>query len=627
MLPILKTLEFSKIVPLSERSVEKINFREGINKFLAENGSGKTTLTDLIEHSLVRDAHAFAWNVFSKKRVDRTAYVKSEWVFGTEKNSITHELTDAGARTRITSSKFSNKAHTKDMYSDFIYSKTNLSLEQIQKLFEGVYYKRENDLNLLGTPGKESLMDFFELLNKAIRMDTPTTIKLRNQIGEIKRQIDLRKNNKRKIEATLEKMEIIFAGADSSADALDNIGSRKGDLERNNTQLKEDAEKSRKASLNLEQEDQEILNKLDKEQETLLEIRTKLDSLKSNRYALQSHLNNLNNELDGFKKLGNVDYSSIKEAWEKKQTCELCGSSIFNHWDERVKEGCPSCGTFWKNIPKAIQESISNGQKNISKEARDIQTEIEKNELELRTTQEDIEKLEKDEKKINDCLKSLREKLATNNSRRRKLQSQNDEINLKIQRIGVELGSLSAQEKMVNQDESIGLLKVNLEKINAELENYNAQLDRYERELPEQEELQQILNNFTRSTKEIFGYSMLADTDTRVITISKDDSERDFEALSWSERYFIDVVFRISVFNFLIENGIMKKGFLILDSPEAALDPHRLGLLANLINKHKSTITFTIATRVAKFYNQLEGNPLEIRKQTQTSLFDFISTS
>lgn len=125
MLPILKQLEFSKILPLSEKSVETISFRAGINKFLAENGAGKTTLTDLIEHSLVRDAHAFAWNVFSKKRVDKTAYVKAEWTFGEEVNSIIHELTDAGARTRVTSAKFSNKAHTRDMYSDFLYSRTN----------------------------------------------------------------------------------------------------------------------------------------------------------------------------------------------------------------------------------------------------------------------------------------------------------------------------------------------------------------------------------------------------------------------------------------------------------------------------------------------------------------------
>ena len=69
-------------------------------------------------------------------------------------------------------------------------------------------------------------------------------------------------------------------------------------------------------------------------------------------------------------------------------------------------------------------------------------------------------------------------------------------------------------------------------------------------------ELQKILNNFTRSTKEIFGYSMLADTDTRVITITKDDSNRDFAAMSWSEKYFIDVVFRLAIFNFLIETGI-----------------------------------------------------------------------
>ena len=38
----------------------------------------------------------------------------------------------------------------------------------------------------------------------------------------------------------------------------------------------------------------------------------------------------------------------------------------------------------------------------------------------------------------------------------------------------------------------------------------------------------------------------------------------------------------------------------------------------------KDKITFVLATRVKNFYDQLEGSALEIRKQTQTSLFDFI---
>ncbi|MFW9922451.1 MAG: hypothetical protein ACFFDW_04085 [Candidatus Thorarchaeota archaeon] len=625
MLPLLKSLEFSKIVPLSEKSVEKISFKEGINKFLAENGSGKTTLTDLIEHSLVRDAHAFAWNVFSKKRIDRSAYIKAEWFFGDEENTITHELTDAGARTRVTSAKFSNKAHTRDMYSDHLYSKTNLNLEQFQKIFEGVYYKRENDLNLLGTPGEENLMDFFELLNKAIRIDTPGSIKLRNKIGEIKRQIDLRKTNKRKYEATLEKMEIIFAGTESSADAIDTIGARKGQLERNSNQLRDEMEKKRLNSLQIEEEDQKILDKLDKDQEVLLEIRLKIDSLKSNRYTMESELRRLNNELEGFNKLGNINYDQIKTNWKNKEICELCGTSIYSHWDERITKGCPSCGTDWKNIPLTVKEAVSTTKTKIDQETRDIQNEIEKISHKLRTIEEDITKYEKEEFDTTNSHKSLREQLAINNTRRRKIQQENDEINQKIQRIGTELGSLSAQEKMVNQDESIGLIKVNLERINYELEDLFAQLAQLERELPEQKELQQILNNFARTTKEIFGYSMLADTDTRVITISKDDSARDFAAMSWSERYFIDVVFRIAIFHFLIENGIISRGMLVLDSPEAALDPFRLELLAGLINKNKDKINFVIATRVNDFYNALDGYPLEIKKQTQTSLFDFIN--
>ncbi|NHJ85073.1 MAG: hypothetical protein FK734_06400 [Asgard group archaeon] len=625
MLPILTSLEFSKILPLSEKSTENITFHKGINKFLAENGSGKTTLTDLIEHSLVRDAHAFAWNVFSKKRADRTAYVKSEWTFGNEANSIIHEFTDAGARTRVTSSKFSNKALTRDMYSDFLYSRTNLSLEQTQKLFEGVYYKRENDLNLLGTPGEENLMEFFELLNKAIRMETPATIKLRNEIGETKRQIEMRKNNKRKIETQIEKMEIIFASAETSAQALDSIGDRKGALVRDNNNLKDEIDKIWKALQAVEDDDENMISELDTNQNSLMNIRSKQDQLKSQRYVLQSNIERLQNELEGYSKLGVVNYQEIKSNWSKKQSCELCGSTIFNQWDERIAIGCPVCGTDWKKIPKEVQNSINN-HKIKNDPARDIQNEIDKLTHELRGIEEDLIKNENEEDELANTNKNLREKLSSNNVRRRELQRKNEEFNQKIQRIGVELGSLTAQEKMVNQDESIGLLKVNLEKINSELEKYQLQLERLEKELPEQKELQQILNNFTRTTKEIFGYSILADTDTRIITITKDDSNRDFAAMSWSERYFIDVVFRIAIFHYLIENNIMTRGLLILDSPEAALDPFRLELLANLINRNKDKIDFIIATRVNKFYDILDGKALDIRKQTQTSLFDFIST-
>jgi predicted ATPase len=600
MLPVLKTLEFSKILPLSEKSIEKIDFKNGINKFLAENGSGKTTLTDLIEHSLVRDAHAFAWNIFTKKRVDRTAYVKSEWVFGDEKASILHEFTDAGARTRVTSSKFSNKAHTRDMYSDFLFSKTNLLLEQTQKLFEGVYYKRENDLNLLGTSGDESLMDFFELLNKTIRMETPTTIKLRNQIGETKRQMDMRKNKKRQIEMQIE-------------------------LQRDSSKLKSDLDKSWKELDKLEKDDQKIFDRLDRDQESLLEVRAKQDELKGNRYSLISTLDRLERELDGYKKLGKVNYEAIKNNWEKKQNCELCGSSVHNNWVERMNTGCPVCGTDWKKIPTNIKESVTNHQSGTKNETRDLEKEIEKTTHELRAFDEDITNNKNKELALTKSLKDLRKELTTNNTKRRELQKNVDEINQQIQRISGELGSLSAQEKMINQDESIGLLKVNLERVNSELEKYNLQLERLEKELPEQKELQHILNNFTRSTKEIFGYSMLADTDSRVITISKDDSNRDFAAMSWSERYFIDVVFRIAIFHFLIENKIIPSGLLILDSPEAALDPIRLDLLAKIVNQHKDKVDFIIATRVKKFYDTLEGYPLEIKKQTQTSLFDFIT--
>jgi predicted nucleic acid-binding Zn-ribbon protein len=342
---------------------------------------------------------------------------------------------------------------------------------------------------------------------------------------------------------------------------------------------------------------------------------------------MESQLDRLKRELEGFKKLGKVDYSSIKGSWEKKENCELCGSTVFDHWEERIVEGCPVCGTGWKKIPKNVKETVTKDQTKVEDNTRDIQKEIDTITHELRAIKEDINMYAKQEGKITSALKSLREKLATINTRRREIQKKNEEINQQIQRIGVELGGLTAQEKMVNQDESIGLIKVNLEKINSELENYYGQLERLERDLPEQKELQKILNNFTRSTKEIFGYSMLADTDTRVITITKDDSDRDFAAMSWSEKYFIDVVFRIAIFHFLIDNGIMKKGLLILDSPEAALDPSRLELLANMINKQKNKINFIIATRVGQFYDLLDGNPLDIKKQTQTSLFDFIDIS
>ncbi|MEA2070848.1 MAG: hypothetical protein U9O98_06100 [Asgard group archaeon] len=623
MLPILKTIEFSKILPLSEKSIQRINLKDGVNKFLAENGSGKTTLTDIIELSLVRDAHAYTWNIFAKKRVDRTAYIRGEWLFGSKKNSITHELTDAGARTRVTSPTFSNKAHTREMYSDFLYEQTNLYLESMRTLFEGMYYKRENDLNLLSTPGDENLMEFFELLNKVIRMETPATIKLRNKIGELRRQINMRKKKKRKIEGRIEKLEALFEEAESSAEVIDSIGQRKGDIQRTNEKLRHEIEENKQKLNNLEEEDQEILDKLNHKQEQLVELRLKIDRLKSEHFTLENELEKLQKELSGYEKISNNDYSEIKDKWKEKATCELCGTLIYDHWTERLEDGCPVCGTTWKELPDNLQEVITKEKSTL--DTTNIKKDIEEVTHKLRTTAEDLNMKKRQEEEINEDLKHLRDRLTINNSRRRELQKENDQINEKIQRMQMEIGSLSAQEKMINQEVSIGLLRLQLEKLTDEINDYSVKLEQLEKKLPEQEELQKILNNFTKTTKELFGYSMLADTETRTITISKDGSHRDFAAMSWSERYFIDVVFRIAIFRFLIENKIIPRGFIILDSPEAALDPHRLSLLAELINKHSGKITFIVATRVKNFYDALSGQRLEIKKETQTSLFDFIN--
>jgi DNA repair exonuclease SbcCD ATPase subunit len=627
MLPVLQLLEFSKILPLSENSIETVTIKNGVNKFLAENGSGKTTLTDLIEHSLVRDAHAFAWNVFSKKRVDKNAYVRSKWAFGDRKSTIVHEFTDAGARSRISSPKFSEKAVTREDYSNFLYEQTNLELQQLQRLFEGIYYKRENDLNLLGTAGEDDLMEFFELLNKTIRVETPDTIKLRNQIGHLRMELKTRRNKKKNMENKLEKLELLFEGANSSAEALETIGSRKAELQISRRRLEEQIIALDDKIEELHNEEDQAFERSTGYDEELVRIRNKIDELKSKRFSIKNQLQRRENELEGFKKLQNINYQEIKEKWEGKENCELCGAAIYTNWGERIQEGCPVCGTEWRKLPDTAKEALGVEQKSLGSETSNLQQEVDNLTHQLRSINEDIEKARKEEEEILQNTKTLREQLRIINSRQRKIQEEKKELNRKIQRLGEELGQLTAQEKMVNQNENVNLLKMNLEKVSNQIKEYEAKKERLEKELPEQEELQKILNNFAHTTKELFGYSMLADTETRTITISKDGSVRDFAAMSWSERFFIDIVLRMAIFHFLIDNKVINQGMIILDSPEAALDPHRLELLATLINKHKDRINFIVATRVGKFYDQLEGYDLEIKKQIQTSLFDFLEAS
>ncbi len=319
-------------------------------------------------------------------------------------------------------------------------------------------------------------------------------------------------------------------------------------------------------------------------------------------------------------------YLKIKEKYLEGARCELCNTPIGEQWEDRLKKGCPVCGTSWQYLQKDLKEKIKDLEDLAGVPEGSLEKELENTKDLLESKRLELDVLLKKFEKIDEEIRELKERQNEIIKKRKALHSKLNEVNGKINNIHSRIGETRNKMDILSKYGSIEYIRKKKEEIETEIEKIENMLEHYTAQLPEEKEIQKIIRIFAESSNMLFGYEITYDHHTNKIKILKDKSERFFESLSWGEKYFIDVLLKISIWEFLIKNGVARKGMLIIDSPEAALDHKRLELLARLFNEKSKIIDIIVTTRDERFYNLLKGNDLKIKKRYQTSLFDFATT-
>ena len=624
VLPIITELEFSDIIPLSTRSsIHKISFSEGINVLLAENGYGKTTLCDIIERSICSDAHAQRYFAFSRKRASKKAYIKSKWMSDVEIRLL-QSLTDAGVRTRVAEKGKAEHSFSKEDYSNYLYRKLHVTLAEFQELFQSLYYKREDSHSLLGREEEEDLYSFFILVNK-YTSGAPEDYQLRQKIR-------IKEKERKDIMDQIKKLE---ETEDKIRSAMRYLGVEEVSEDTLKAQYKEIETLRKEKELTIK-EAEAIIQQLEKEEEIkseqmyvlreqVYEIRTELDKLKAKRGSLELEKERILKEIKIATQIGGEKYDELRSKIKQKPICEFCGTNLDKQWERRLTIGCPLCGTEWQKLPRELYESITKIEGEHVPETDALEEalskiDLEKEEIEkqIKEMTEKLYKVREQEKRVYDELAEVKGKIKEQDRRIRQIMGEINDFTKKATVIETQLD-------LLRTNVNLRAVITRKETLEEKLRTKQEELTQLKAQESSTKEREQILRTFSTVVMEIFGYGMQIDPQSMTLSLMVDGSMRAYESLSGGEKYMVDICLRIAVWKYLIAKGYARQGMLIIDSPENALDEKRLVLLAQVLNASKSDFLFIVTTRSPYFYQYLEGAPIKVKKEIQTSLFDFIN--
>ncbi len=622
MLPYLRSIEFGYVIPLAVKGTQKAVIDDGINVFVAENGNGKTTFLDLIERSICSDAHAERYRSFSHKRASSAAFILADWQFD-RVITVEQQLTDDGVRTRLMPPQGSFKHYTKPEYSRFLLQQMGLTLDEFQELFESLYYKRENDLALMAK-SSGGILSVMELLSKLTLRETKETLQIRGQLRQLETEIRvLQQERKALLENISEVQMILGESAGKKKRTLPALEAEKSQLLAEISMIERKAEQKREALHRLNEKHASIVKSLNAAEDELRELIRMREKIKgelefSNYQAdmVRKELNDLQNQ---------VEHASYEDYLAQHPRCPLCRSSLKTRARERAKQGCPYCLTPWSEIPSETRKRILKVELNLSpSNLSNLEKEL--SELEKVIGQKEKELLElsnkiRDEK---DFVASLRTDLVGISKQRLQEEDELSALSRSLRSHQESLHEIELSISLIRERTEAPLIKEKLELIEDSIEQKQRERQELLSQLPEKRDVRQILSEFSSITKEVFGYALIVEPETGVITVGANQSIRPFDSMSWGEKYLTDTCFRIAVWRHLIREGAAHHGLLLLDSPEAALDEKRLHVLADLLKKYSEEITVIVTTRLESFKESLGGHELFITRTGQTSLFDFV---
>ncbi len=622
MLPYISKVKFGYIIPLAVKGTQTAFVKRGINVFVAENGNGKTTFLDLIERSICSDAHAERYFSFSHKRSSPDAFIESEWIFN-HPVTILQKLTDAGVRTSLLVPGSRLKHYTKPEYSHFLLKEIGLSLDEFQELFEGLYYKRENDLGLMGK-NNGSILPLLELLSKITLKETPEVLQIRGAVRQLETEIRLLNKEKKALLDNLSEIQAILSERMQKGENREDLLRKKLELSRELNELTNELDEKKKDLRRVNQEHSAVVDNLNNISDELREYTRMREQYKKEKEFLNYQLELLEQEMEDVE--NGVVISSYEEYLKKNPYCPLCYSNLKNRAKERIKHGCPVCGTPWEELPSKIRQQLTQASLiDTEKTKSEIEQKIEKLREQIVSKTENIKKVERKIEEIQAIQSNLRTDMVSLAKKRLNIEEEIFALNKKIRGLEQELNDVQTKLKIIEERMNSPLIKEKLALIENTLKEKETEKKKLIGKLPEKRDIQDILSRFSKITKSVFGYPLLVEPETGVITIGANKTIRPFDSMSWGEKYLTDTCFRIAVWEHLLELGAAEQGLIMLDSPEAALDEKRLKLLGELVSEHSTRITFIITTRISAFPEVVGGNELFVKRTGQTSLFDFIN--
>ncbi len=622
MLPILSELEFSDIIPLSESSTHIIKFESGINSLLANNGHGKTTLCDIIERALCSDAHAQRYSSFSRKRASKDAYIKSTWFFSQEA-IIKQNLTDAGIRTHVSESGKGTRSYSKQEYSNYLFRKLKISLDDLQDLYQSLYFKREDSHTLLGREEENDLYSFFRLIHK-YTSGAPEDYQLRQKIREKEQKRKDTMDQVKKLEETEEKIRSAMQLLGIEAVSEQILTERYKELEKQRKQKEEIIEIEEEKIQELEKEEEKLNELLFAKKEENYEMRIEIDKIRTNRNNLARKRETILKSLDVAEKVGSEKYDYLKTKISQKPMCEFCHTNLERNWDRRLQVGCPICGTEWHRLPASLKEGLFNIEKQEMPESQSLEEDLAKTEAELielneklKQTEEEFKQEKQQERQLHETISSIRAKIKQHDQVIKGIMK---EINQSVKSITL----VETQMDFIKENINLNAIISRKESLKQKLQEIQEELLKLKANEPSTVERTQILKQFSETALDVFGYGMHIDPKFMTLSLLVDGSNRAYESMSGGEKYFIDIALRIAVWKYLINKGYAKYGMLIIDSPENALDGKRLELLATVLNDVKDNFLIIVTTRNREFSERLYSTPIKVKKEVQTSLFDYI---
>ncbi len=104
-----------------------------------------------------------------------------------------------------------------------------------------------------------------------------------------------------------------------------------------------------------------------------------------------------------------------------------------------------------------------------------------------------------------------------------------------------------------------------------------------------------------------------------------DGSSRNLTGISTGENYFFEFCFRILVWLYLVKNGIIKKGFMVLDNLDAHIDLEHIKKMKEILIKTKDQISYIITTSKPELLDAT-FNKIDLIVD-QRSILDYINIS